>query len=201
MTQHDPPGTIRVVLADANVLYQRVLRDYLLYAADAEIIAIAWSRSILDEVTRHLTANVAGFTAEAGVRLVKAMNRAFPYADIEPAPEHHERLVGVALPDEDDRHVLAAAIAAQATVLCTANTKDFPGPIVAPLGIEVEAPDALLSALIAEHPSPMRTVHATVVAKLHAATNASTLTALQRAGAPAAAAGMARLLEPTGKID
>jgi hypothetical protein len=32
---------IRVVLADANVLYSRVLRDYLLYAADQEIIAIA----------------------------------------------------------------------------------------------------------------------------------------------------------------
>lgn len=28
---------IRVVLADANVLYSRVLRDYLLYAADQEI--------------------------------------------------------------------------------------------------------------------------------------------------------------------
>lgn len=32
---------IRIVLADANVLYSRVLRDYLLYAADQEIIAIA----------------------------------------------------------------------------------------------------------------------------------------------------------------
>ena len=29
---------VRVVLADANVLYSRVLRDYLLYAADQEII-------------------------------------------------------------------------------------------------------------------------------------------------------------------
>jgi hypothetical protein len=27
---------IRVVLADANLLYSRVLRDYLLYAADQE---------------------------------------------------------------------------------------------------------------------------------------------------------------------
>lgn len=31
----------RVVLADANVLYSRVLCDYLLYAADQAIIAIA----------------------------------------------------------------------------------------------------------------------------------------------------------------
>lgn len=45
---------IRIVLADANVLYSRVLRDYLLYAADQEIIAIAWSPEILAEVTEHL---------------------------------------------------------------------------------------------------------------------------------------------------
>ena len=42
---------IRVVLADANVLYSRVLRDYPRYAADQEIVAIAWSSRILDEVT------------------------------------------------------------------------------------------------------------------------------------------------------
>lgn len=44
---------IRVILADANVLYSRVLRDYLLYAADQEIIAVAWSAEILREVTGH----------------------------------------------------------------------------------------------------------------------------------------------------
>jgi hypothetical protein len=44
---------IRVVLADANVLYSRVLRDYLLYAADQEIVAIAWSSHIVHEQRRH----------------------------------------------------------------------------------------------------------------------------------------------------
>lgn len=75
MTEHvELPAAIRVVLADANVLYSRVLRDYLLYAADQEIIAVAWSRGILDEITKHLVTNMAGFTAQAGVRLVDAMN-------------------------------------------------------------------------------------------------------------------------------
>jgi predicted nucleic acid-binding protein len=117
---------VRVVLGDANVLYPRVLRDYLLYAADQEVISIVWSGRILDEVTRHLVANVPGFTEESGKRLVSAMNAAFPYAEVEPTVEHYQRLEGRLLPDEDDRHVLAAAIAAEATVLCTANTKDFP---------------------------------------------------------------------------
>jgi hypothetical protein len=42
----------------------------------------------------------------------------------------------VELPDEDDRHVLAAAVAAEATVLCTSNVKDFPVGVVEALGIE-----------------------------------------------------------------
>jgi len=80
----DVADLIRVVLADANVLYSRVLRDYLLYAADQEIVAIAWSSEILAEVTEHLIENVEGFDQAAAQRLVGAMNRAFPYAEVEP---------------------------------------------------------------------------------------------------------------------
>jgi hypothetical protein len=100
---------IRVVLADANVLYSRVLRDYLLYAADQEIIAITWSSQILAEATEHLMKNVPGFDHAAATRLVSAMNRAFPLAAVEPSDEDLGRLAGIPLPDENDRHVLAAA--------------------------------------------------------------------------------------------
>ena len=85
---HDETDLVRVVLADANVLYSRVLRDYLLYAADQEIIAITWSPQILAEVTEHLQRNVAGFDQAASERLVRAMNRAFPFAEVEPGAEH-----------------------------------------------------------------------------------------------------------------
>jgi hypothetical protein len=43
----------------------------------------------------------------------------------------------VTLPDEKDRHVLAAAVTAEATVLCTANISDFPAAVVDDLGFEV----------------------------------------------------------------
>jgi hypothetical protein len=78
---------IRVVLADANVLYARVLRDYLLYAADQEVIAITWSPQILAEVTEHLEQNVSGFDRAASDRLVRAMNQTFPFAEIEPGEQ------------------------------------------------------------------------------------------------------------------
>jgi len=189
---------IRVVLADANVLYSRVLRDYLLYAADQEIVTIAWSGRILDEVTEHLMENVKGFDQAAARRLVDAMNRAFPYAEVEPDEEHWRRLYDLSLPDEDDRHVLAASLAAEATVLCTSNIRDFPAHIVEALGFEVLTPDQLLGRLVLEYGPQMLAVHRTAVVSLKGATDESTVMALRRAGAPTTAGLIARLLEADG---
>lgn len=185
---------IRVVVADANVLYSRVLRDYLLYAADQEIIAISWSPEILAEVAENLEKNLTAFDHAAGQRLAGAMNRAFPLAEVEPGEEHYSALAEVALPDEDDRHVLAAALAAEADVLCTSNTKDFPSDVVAALGIDVLTPDELLSRLVTEYQPQMLAAHRIAVASLHGATDVSTITALQRAGATTTAALMTGLL-------
>ena len=91
--------------------------------------------------------------------------------------------------------MLAAAIAAGAEVLCTSNLKDFPARIVAQLGANVMHPDLLLSWLVRDKPDGMRAVHGTAVARLPGATDASTLAALRRAGAPATAELMSRLLE------
>jgi hypothetical protein len=137
---------------------------------------------------------VEGFDQAAAQRLVGAMNRAFPYAEVEPAEEHWRILDEMSLPDEDDRHVLAASLAAEATVLCTSNTKDFPTDLVEPLGFEVLTPDQLLSRLVVEYESQMLAVHQTAVASLKGATDESTVTALQRAGAPTTASLIARLL-------
>ena len=195
MTQPaDETDLIRIVLADANVLYSRVLRDYLLYAADQEIIAITWSPQILAEATEHLQHNITGFDAAAAQRLVYAMNRAFPLAEVQPGEKHLQALADVSLPDEDDRHVLAAALAAEATVLCTSNTKDFPASAVEPFGIDVVTPDQLLSRLIAEYEPQMLAAHQAAVASLKGATSQSTVNALRRAGAPQTAEMIARLL-------
>jgi predicted nucleic acid-binding protein len=47
--------TISVVLSDANVLFSRTLRDYVLYAADEGTIEVHWSRQILAEMSRNLS--------------------------------------------------------------------------------------------------------------------------------------------------
>lgn len=139
--------------------------------------------------------NVKGFDQAAARRLVGAMNRAFPYAEVEPDEEHWRTLYDLSLPDEGDRHVLAASLAAEATVLCTSNVKDFPAHIVEALGFEVLTPDQLLGRLVIEYGPQMVAVHRTAVVSLKGATDESTVMALRRAGTPTTADLIARLLE------
>lgn len=104
----DVLGPITIVLGDANVLYPRVLRDYLVYASDQGAIALRWSREILDEVVGHLAENIATSTPEQGDLLIRLLNSAFPYAEVVPSPAARRKVNALDLPDEDDRHVLAA---------------------------------------------------------------------------------------------
>jgi hypothetical protein len=68
--------------------------------------------------------------------------------------EDYEALVGqLALTDDGDRHVLAAAIKGDAEILVTANLRHFPAPTPAPHGIEVLHPDEFVLQLIETVPA------------------------------------------------
>ncbi|MCL1797664.1 MAG: PIN domain-containing protein [Eggerthellaceae bacterium] len=189
------PSFPQVVLADANVLYARIIRDYLLHAASVGIISIAWSETILNEAIKHLIENIPKFSAESGVLLKRLMNEAYPLAQVDSTQEDFLRLDAVCLPDENDRHVLAAALAAEANVLCTANTKDFPKEVTSLFDLSVFTPDELLSALIVQYPEKMLIVHSRTVSRLQGATDASTLEALIKAGASVTSRAMGDLLK------
>lgn len=191
----EPRVLLSVVLSDANVLFSRVLRDYVLYAMTYQLIRVRWSHEILDEVVEHLIDKVDGFDEAAGVRLVAAMNGTFPYSQVELTDEAVAAVADFALGDEDDRHVIAAAVAAEATFLCSDDLRGFPPEVMATLGLEWVTSDALLSTLVEEAPDTMLKVHRTTVSRLRGATDESTIAALRGAKAERTADLMEELLK------
>ena len=124
-------------LLDANTLYPAPLRDLLLRLAVDGLYHARWTASIHDEWTRNLAKNRPEL-AERLPRLVALMNRIVPDCLV----ENYESLInGLALPDAEDRHVLAAAIAGHADAIVTFNLKDFPAEVLGRYNIEALHPD------------------------------------------------------------
>ena len=127
-------------ILDANVLYSSLLRDLLLSLAAAGLYHARWSERINDEWTRNLAANRPDIADRIG-QLLKLVNASVPDCLV----DNYESLIGsLELPDPDDRHVLAAAIAGHADAIVTANLKDFPAEALTRHGIEAQHPDDFL---------------------------------------------------------
>jgi hypothetical protein len=127
-----------VVLYDACVLYPAPLRDFLVRLASAGIVRARWSAAILDECFRSILEHRPDLKSEALQRTRELMTRAVPDCMV----TGFEGLIdGLALPDPDDRHVLAAAIRAGAQAIVTFNLDDFPAAQLGPYSIEAKHPD------------------------------------------------------------
>jgi predicted nucleic acid-binding protein len=129
---------------DACVLFPPVMRRMLLGAAAAGGFAPVWSVRILEEWARATRRLPEG--AEAAARAeIAAMRARWPEAEVT-VPE--ELVAGLSLPDPDDRHVLAAAIAGGAGELVTLNRADFPTRALARYAVLLREPDGLLVELL-----------------------------------------------------
>jgi predicted nucleic acid-binding protein len=133
------------VVYDANVLYPSYLRDVLIRVAQAGLVQAKWSDRILDETFGNLRSNRPDLDPVKLSRTRELMCRAIPDCLVigyEPLIE------AVELPDKDDRHVLAAAIKAQAQLIVTDNLEDFPADALAGWNVEAQSPDEFLHDLI-----------------------------------------------------
>jgi predicted nucleic acid-binding protein len=139
----------KAAILDANVLYSAPLRDLLLQLAFAGLYQARWSAEIDDEWKRNLIA-ARPELADGVKRTQAAMHRALPDAHV----TGYERLLaGLSLPDQGDRHVLAAAIEASAEVIVTFNLRDFPPSTLSPYGLVAQHPDIFLLSLAATAPA------------------------------------------------
>jgi predicted nucleic acid-binding protein len=145
---------------DACVLIPAALRDLLLSCAGEAVFRPVWQDEILDEVRRNSSRLLMkrhgltkGAAAASVAHTLEQMTRAFPDALLR--SELWVPLVPDLACDKKDRHVLAAAIGAQATHLVTENVRDFPAAS-GPDGLAVVEPDQFLLDRLAEVPATVR---------------------------------------------
>ena len=133
-------GHVRyTALLDACVLFPIAVADALMSLATVGLFAAKWSTEIEEEWIKALEETRPDLKGKLGIRR-DAMREAVP--DWEVPTKGWKALVGcITLPDPDDHHVLAAAIAGHADCIVTSNIKDFPAAAVQPFGIEILHPD------------------------------------------------------------
>lgn len=125
-------------LLDTCVLYPAYLCDTLLRLAEAEAYRPLWSNDILTELRRNVIE--AGIRYERVDRRIAHMTRSFPDAMV----TGYETLMDGMTNDPKDRHVLAAAVRANAEVVVTFNVRDFPEQALKPYDILAVHPDDFL---------------------------------------------------------
>ena len=138
------------VILDSCVIFPMPLCDTLLRAAEAELYEVHFSQEILDGATRNLVKK-GRMTEVKAARFQEVIKNTFPEAIIEvPAS-----LVEAMTNHPGDRHVVAAAIVANAKVIVTDNLKHFPKEALEPYDIEAQHPDVFLTELLDNDPESM----------------------------------------------
>ncbi len=111
------------VVYDACVLYPAPLRSLLMYLAMTGLYRARWTNDIHEEWMRNVQRDYPDVTRQQAERIRDLMNAHIGDCLV----TGYETLIpSLALPDPDDRHVLAAAICCEADIILTFNLKDFP---------------------------------------------------------------------------
>ena len=130
-----------VVILDANVLFPFRVRDVLLTFAQEGLFRARFTDEIIDEWTRNLIRLKPHLEASV-LAQIAALRFAFDDCFV---TGHKPLIAGLALPDKDDRHVLAAAIRCSAQIIVTENLKDFPASVLGQYDIEALSADDMLA--------------------------------------------------------
>ena len=131
------------VVLDTNVIYSIITRDILLWFAHFDMYTPKWSEQIFEEWKRVMLSKAVSDN-EANKRIEK-INLAFPDALV----RNYKGLINhLELPDENDRHVLAAAIKTNANLIVTNNITDFPQQYLQSFGLAAKTCDDFLTDLI-----------------------------------------------------
>lgn len=138
------------VFYDANVLYPAPLRDFLMHLALTDLFRAKWSNMVHDEWIESLLKDRPDLTRAQLERTKSLMNENVRDSLVIDFDHLIDSLI---LPDRNDRHVLAAAIHAEANLILTLNLKDFPKDYLAGFDIEAVHPDDFIYQLMSDYPA------------------------------------------------
>ena len=130
---------------DASVLYPVSLRNLLMRLGIGGLFEARWSTHVHEEWIRAVVRDRPDLPIAKLHQLRDAMDR---YADDCLVAGYEPLINSIALPDPNDRHVVAAAIIGRADVIVTANLRDFPSEALDRYNIEAQHPDEFIRHLI-----------------------------------------------------
>ena len=137
------------VLYDACVLYPAPLRDLLMHLAMTGLFRAYWTNDIHAEWIHSVLKKHPHLTREQLQRTRQLMDA---YA-LDCLIEGYEDLIEpLSLKDQNDRHVLAAAIHGNVSRIITFNLRDFPKHILDEYEIEAVHPDDFILELFQSSP-------------------------------------------------
>ena len=174
---------------DACALVPIALADTLLRIAEKGLYRPLWSDRILTEAQEAVEEIHPGIDVH---KRFADMREAFDDALV---TGWEELETGISLPDEDDRHVVAAAIRGGGQAIVTFNLADFPAAALGLLGLEVVHPDTfLLDQLDLSPPTVLQVIREQAAhTRRPVLTSQDLATLLGRAGVPDFADAILRL--------
>jgi predicted nucleic acid-binding protein len=134
-----------IAILDANVLYSAPMRDFFMRLTTGFLFQPKWTEQIHTEWIENVLEHRPDVSRTALERTRDLMNQ---YGNDWRVPEYQHLLSTLTLPDKDDCHVLAAAIAANAPIIVTFNLRDFPPLILQTHGIKAVSPDNFALSLL-----------------------------------------------------
>jgi hypothetical protein len=138
-----------IAVYDACVLYASFLRDFLvrlaIHGRRQGVLRAKWTGRIHHEWIRAVRRQRPDVPRESLLRTRQLMDQHVRGCRVHGYQRWEQRLT---LPDPDDRHVLAAALACVANVIVTFNLGDFPTNLLAPFGVAAVLPDTLVLQLV-----------------------------------------------------
>ena len=132
-------------ILDACVLYPAPLRDLLMQLSVTDLFQARWTEDIHAEWIGNLLENRPDLRQSKLEHTRDLMNQNVRDCLV---TDYHDLIPSLTLPDPEDRHVLAAAIAARADIIVTFNLKDFPASALTSYKIEAQHPDEFIMRLL-----------------------------------------------------